>query len=187
MVNLNLFSNAEIQMQAEPLVAITLCGNTEIYTPTVTQTLLQMSEEKPRSSPWSHKEEAEFRKNHYITILGATSIYRPLLAREYMDLRNLLASGAIELSDFQVLWMQEAPRPFRKSFWALTLLGTCQHQVPANKEEMKELDRLMKANALQPGEYEYLRELINEDRTVALNGLPGACGRFLSGASTPGG
>ena len=181
MVNLTVFSGAEIETQAEPQIIVTLFGVTEIYTPTVTQILLHQTQENPRTSPWSKKEQADQQKNIYITIFGVTSIYRPLLGREYMDLKNLLASGAIGLADFQVLWMQNTTQTYRSTYRTFTFFGVCGLEIPAKKVELKEIDRLLDTHVIQPDEHRFLKGLVSEDRSTALNDLPRLAGQFLPG------
>lgn len=182
MVSFTLFGGSEVEMQPDSQVVITLFGGTEIYCPTVTQELIRLTEEDPPASPWS-KRDALRRSNLYVTIFGGISINRPPLGREYMDLKNLIASGAIDLAEFQVLWMQHTSQPLRRYYRTVTLFGSCEQASPSKRAEMKEIDNLRQMNAITPEEHQSLQALIGEDRNVALNGLPQVAARFLPSAS----
>jgi hypothetical protein len=182
MVTFTLFGGSEVEMQPDSQLVVTLFGGTEIYCPTVTQELIRRTEETSPSSPWS-KRDAMRRSNLYVTFFGGISINRPPLGREYMDLKNLIASGAIDLRDFQVLWMQHTSQPLRRHYRTITVFGSCEQAAPSKRAEVKEIDNLRQTNAITAEEHKSLQALIGEDRNVALNGLPQIVARFLPSAS----
>ena len=131
-----------------------------------------MTGESPRTSPWSKQEEAARRPSLYVTIFGGTLINRPPLAREYLDVRGLLAAGSIDPGDFQVLWLQHTTRPLRETFRTFTLFGSCELGVPGKLAEREALAGLEERNLITPPEHAELLNLVEEDRKAALGHLP---------------
>lgn len=181
MTHFTIFGGAELEMQPDTQTVFTLFGGTDLACPTVAQTLLRMTGDSPRTSPWSRQEEAARRPSIYITIFGGTSLNRPLLAREYMDVKGLFAAGSIDPGDFQVLWLQHTSRPFREFFRTVTLFGACEIAVPGKKAEQKALAGLRERGLISQHELAELSGLIEEDRLTALAHLPRIAGDAVRG------
>lgn len=173
MLTMTFCGGAEVEFQTGLQHVVTIFGGTDVFYPTVTESILQLSESAETERP---------KTPLIFTFCGGVAIRRPLLGREYMDLKRLLAPGGVVIEDFRVLWMQRTTRPLTESYRAITVFGACELVIPKKRHEMEELDRLARNDDIDRREYDALAELVGGERRGALSALPDIATRSLADA-----
>ena len=94
MFQITAFGGHDGQFRQERKFYLTICGGLELVRPTIARQLLS------RSRSRSSADETPPRP-FFLTLMGATEIKCPTLAAEFIDLRELLRSGALSRADFE--------------------------------------------------------------------------------------
>lgn len=118
-------------LRPEKRFFLTLMGGCELQVPTVARQILA-ARRRPESVPRPP------RTQYFVTIMGATEIKLPTLAAEYVDLRELLGSGALTMSDWDRGLADVVQTEHHIA--SFTLMGGFEDSVlPAEDEEIESL------------------------------------------------
>jgi hypothetical protein len=113
MVQVTIFGGHDGRLRYDKWLYITLFGGCELVRPTVARQILMS---RQAASPERPKQ----RKPFFLTLFGGAEITSPTLAEEFIDLRELISSGLLTLSDWDrgrffhhVRRIRRAGHPFR--------------------------------------------------------------------------
>jgi len=131
MVQLCVFSGHEGRWRPEQKLYLTLFGGCDLTRPTVARQILADREWRadPRRSP---------QRTFFLTLFGGAVIKSPTLAEEFIDLREILDSGALSLADYEraIAGLGRSD----SAIYSLTLFGGfVESQLPTENTEVDSL------------------------------------------------
>jgi len=131
MVHVTIFGGHGGRLQSDKRVFITLFGGTELLRPTIARQLLaqKQTQQNPGDRP---------NRPFFFTIFGGVEITYPTLAEEFLDLRELISSGMLSLSDWdRSMTLLTEPAGSIASF---TMFGACEeNNLPGEDAEVDSL------------------------------------------------
>ena len=93
MIQICVMGGHEGRMLPERKGYLTIFGSCELTRPTVARQIFARRQRERQGLPPTHMQ-------FFLTICGASEIKVPTLAEEFIDLRDLLASGALDMNDW---------------------------------------------------------------------------------------
>ena len=131
MVHVTIFGGHGGRLQGDKRVFITLFGGTELFRPTLARQLLAQKQAQKEGR-------LSARRPFLLTIFGGVEITYPTLAEEFLDLRELIASSLLSMSDWdRSMAMLADPSGSVASF---TMFGACEeNNLPTEDLEVDSL------------------------------------------------
>ncbi len=131
MVHFCIFGGYEGPLSPEKKCCFTLFGGCALRRPTLARQLIAARQIRDGNAP--------IPKLVFITIFGATEIKCPTLAEEFLDLREAVATGALDPAQWD-FYLAELDRWQSSAVMALTLFGAfSESELPAEKDEIESL------------------------------------------------
>jgi hypothetical protein len=94
MIQVTIFGGHDGQLRYDKYVYITLFGGCEMVRPTIARQLVMARQPGGPDQP-------KRRKPFFLTIFGGSEIKSPTLAEEFIDLRELIATGMLQVGDWE--------------------------------------------------------------------------------------
>lgn len=130
MIQATLFAGHEGEMRHDKWFYITVFAGCELVKPTLARRILV---QRHRDDSVSVR-----RKPFFFTMFGGTSIKSPTLAAEFIDMREMLTSGAISRDEWERALVEIGRE--QDSFASLTLFGAFEEcTLPTDEEEIDSL------------------------------------------------
>jgi hypothetical protein len=131
MIHVTIFGGHGGRLQGDKRVFITLFGGTELFRPTIARQLLvqKQNQKDGHVTP---------RRPFMLTIFGGVEITYPTLAEEFLDLRELVSSNLLAMSDWdRSMALLSDPSGSVASF---TMFGACEeNNLPTEDAEVDSL------------------------------------------------
>jgi len=130
MIQVTVFSGHEGLLRNDRLFYLTLFGGCDLVRPTVARQILARSRERRDMVP--------MRRPFFLTIFGGVDIKAPTLAQEFLDFREMLHSGLLQLDQLDG-WLAEL-QDSDGSVGSFTLFGGFDEcALPTENEEIDSL------------------------------------------------
>jgi len=131
MLRLCLFGSYSGVLAPDRRCCVTLFGACALKAPTMARQLLAARQHRTLN----HRSPRHF----FFTLFGTTSIKSPTLAEEFIDLREAMQSGALELDRWDE-YITALDRAHTGGFFTLTLFATlAETELPSDDEEIESL------------------------------------------------
>ncbi len=131
MIQLCAFGGYEGPLRREKKCFLTVFGGSDLNRPTLARQLISAQAQKDGKGAAS--------KMIFLTLFGSTSIKCPTLAEEYLDLKQSVENGSLELGDWRN-YISELDQFQSSSLMSLTLFGSfAEHTLPTENEEVEGL------------------------------------------------
>lgn len=174
MFHFTIFGGSEVTLSGTCKIIVTIFGGTDIRKPTLAKRLMQ--------EKLSYQAEAETapkpatigdllmglsrprRRGHFIlTMFGAAEIKPPSLAEEFIDMRELIASGLVGESTWDQLVGRLYQMGDMDGISSCTLFGAMGEEPLADEEEIKRIQSARELGLITSDEERALRSVVGRD------------------------
>ncbi len=174
MFHFTLFGGSEVKLDGSSKLVVTMFGGTDLHRQTLAKRIMrekQLAEHEARLSREHNTAglaafQASRRARNtafVLTMFGAVEIKPPSLTEEFMDMRELIASGLVSESEWDQLVGRLYESGDQESCASLTMFGSLEDSKLSEDEELKKIKSAQELGILTPDEELALRAVVGRD------------------------
>jgi hypothetical protein len=171
MFHFTMFGGADVKMDGTPKVIITIFGGTDVHRQTLAKRIMRekhlsaaerANAPHPNPNPFAYRPQRRQRNGCFmLTLFGGVDLKPPSIAEEFMDMREVIASGMVSSAEWDELVARIYELGDQEGHASLTMFGAMEESALSEQDEVKKIK-----SARDLG-------IISDDEELALRGVVG--------------